>query len=245
MTGVQGGNPDLRQEVADTLTWGIILTPTFVENLTISVDWYDIELKNAVNLTSAQNFANLCVDLAASPNEFCDVVPRAGDGTITSFTQEPKNVETYKTRGIDFSIAYQLATDHWGTFDARLFGNHLQDLQITNLPGAASISMAGQKGMPEWQKDNASLRWQLHYFSETDRFDKATVRNNPNIVAAEYLEFDRALTHDIYGSYSFNEAVTVYVGLNNVTDERPDIGETFYPVSAIGRYLFAGFNVAL
>ena len=258
LSGIIGGNPDLRQEVSDTLTWGIIFTPTFVENLTISLDWYDIELKDAINYSSPQNLANLCVDLPGSPNEFCDVVPRASDGTISSFTQQPKNVETYKTRGMDFSIAYQLATDRWGvndwgTFNFRLFGNHLQELRLTNLPGTTPVSMKGQKGVPEWQanmdvawqKNNMMLRWQLHYFDKTNRFDKATVRNNPNIVAAEYLEFDRALTHDIYGSYSFNEAVTVYVGLNNVTDERPDIGETFYPVSAIGRYLFAGFNVAL
>ena len=90
------------------------------------------------------------MDLADSPNEFCDAVPRAGDGTITGFSQQWKNVETFKTRGMDFTVAYQMDTDRWGTFNTRLFGNHLQDLQITNLPGAAPISMAGQKGMPEW-----------------------------------------------------------------------------------------------
>jgi iron complex outermembrane receptor protein len=258
LSGIIGGNPDLRQEVADTLTWGVIFTPTFVENLTISLDWYDIELKDAINYSSPQNLANLCVDLPDSPNEFCDVVPRASDGTITSFTQQPNNVETYKTRGVDFSIDYQLETNRlgtsdWGTFNFRLFGNHLQKLQITNLPGTAPVSMKGQKGAPEWQanldvswqKDNASLRWQLHYFDETNRFDEATMRNNPNIVSAKYMQFDQGLSHDIHGSYTFNETMTVYLGMNNVTDEEPDVGETSYPVSAIGRYLFAGFNVAL
>jgi outer membrane receptor protein involved in Fe transport len=72
-----------------------------------------------------------------------------------------------------------------------------------------------------------------------------TVRHNPNIVAAEYLQFNQGLSHDIYGSYTFNEAVTVYVGINNVTNETPDIGESYYPVIAIGRYLFACFNVVL
>ncbi|MFT6435567.1 MAG: hypothetical protein ACJAVI_003622 [Candidatus Azotimanducaceae bacterium] len=33
--------------------------------------------------------------------------------------------------------------------------------------------------------------------------------------------------------------------MNNVTNETPDVGEVGYPVSVIGRYLFAGFNVAL
>ena len=33
--------------------------------------------------------------------------------------------------------------------------------------------------------------------------------------------------------------------MSNLTDERPDIGETIYPVSPVGRYLFAGFEVSL
>jgi iron complex outermembrane receptor protein len=258
ISGTNGGNTDLRQEVSDTLTWGVILTPTFVENLTISLDWFDIELVDAINFSSSQDFANLCVDLQVSPNEFCDQVPRAADGTITTFTTRPNNVETFKTRGVDFNIAYQLDTDRWGKgdwglFNFRLFGSHLQELELTALPGAAPISMKGQRGMPEWQanidttwqKENVLVRWQAHYFGETYRFDEATMRNNPNIVAEEYLQFDRGLTHDLYGSYTFNDSVTVYLGINNITDETPDVGEAFYPVSAIGRYLFAGFNVAL
>jgi len=258
VSGIIGGNTELSQEVADTVTWGIILTPSLVENLTISVDWYNIELKDAINYSSAQNFANLCVDLFDSPNEFCDLVPRSADGMITSFNQQPKNVETYKTQGFDFTVAYQLdtarlAANDWGTFNFRLFGNHLQELKLTNLPGTAAVSLKGQKGMPEWQanldvswlRDNIALRWQLHYFDETNRFDEATMRNNPNIVAKKYRQFDSGLSHDLYGSYTFNGGVTLYVGMNNVTDERPDIGETFYPVSAIGRYMFAGFNFVL
>jgi len=258
ISGTIGGNADLRPEVADTFTWGVILTPTFVENLTISLDWYDIELVDAINYSSPQDLANLCVDLQVSPNEFCDQVPRAADGTITTFASQPNNVETFNTRGVDFNIAYQLDTvrlgkGDWGLFNFRLFGSHLQELKLTALPGADAISLKGQKLMPEWQanvdatwqKENMLVRWQAHYFGETDRFDEATIRNNPNIVSEQYLQFDRSLTHDLYGSYAFNDSVTVYLGMNNITDETPDVGESFYPVSAIGRYLFAGFNVAL
>jgi iron complex outermembrane receptor protein len=258
VSGIVSGNADLKQEVSDTFTWGVILTPTFIENLMVSIDWYDIELVDAINYSSPQDFANLCVDLQGSPSVFCDSVPRGADGTISTFTQQPNNVETFKTQGVDFIIAYQLdaalwGKDDWGTFDIRLFGNHLQELKLTALPGSAAVSMKGQKGRPEWQanldttwrKENMLLRWQAHYFGETHRFDEATMRNNPNIVAPEYLEFDNGLTHDLYGSYTFNDFVTVYLGMNNVTDETPDIGEAFYPVGAIGRYLYAGFNVAL
>jgi|TARA_B110000908_G_C9811031_1_gene252881 hypothetical protein len=67
---------------------------------------------------------------------------------------------------MDFTLAYRMDTNHWGTYNTRLFGNHLRDLQMTNLPSAAPVWMAGQKGLPKWQanlgvawqKDNASLR---------------------------------------------------------------------------------------
>lgn len=71
------------------------------------------------------------------------------------------------------------------------------------------------------------MRWQAYYFGETDRFGEATMRNNPNIVAEEYLLSDRCLTRDLYGSYTFNDSVTFYQGMNNITDDRPDVGKHF------------------
>jgi hypothetical protein len=40
----------------------------------------------------------------------------------------------------------------WGAFNFRLFGNHLQALELTALPGAVPISMKGQKNLAEWQR---------------------------------------------------------------------------------------------
>jgi len=76
-------------------------------------------------------------------------------------------------------------------------------------------------------------RLQIHYVDETNRSSEATACNNSNIVAAGYRQFDRGLTQDVYGSYTFNQAVTGYLGINHVTGEIPAIGETFYPVSTI------------
>ena len=69
-----------------------------------------------------------------------------------------------------------------------------------------------------------------------------TVRNNPNVAARRHLQFDRKLQHDLYGSYEINEDLSVYGGVNNVTDEQPDLGELSYPVSPLGRYMFLGLN---
>jgi iron complex outermembrane recepter protein len=60
----------------------------------------------------------------------------------------------------------------------------------------------------------------------------------------ECLRFGRKLTHDVYASQRLAE-FAVFAGINNLTNEKPDIGEVFYPVSAVGRYLYAGLRFKL
>jgi outer membrane receptor protein involved in Fe transport len=88
----------------------------------------------------------------------------------------------------------------------------------------------------------AILRWQLHYFDKTNRYDDVTKRNNPNIVAAKYLQYDAQLTQDAYASYQFNDQFAMFVGVDNLTNQKPDLGERFCPVSPLGRDYFAGIS---
>ncbi|MGK0256869.1 MAG: iron complex outermembrane receptor protein, partial [Candidatus Azotimanducaceae bacterium] len=259
VSGLNGGNRDLDQETSDTVTFGIIFAPDFIEGLTISADWYDIELEDAIEFASPEQAANLCVDLAEANNEFCDLITRGSDGGIVDFIEQPKNIAALSTKGIDFNITYNLdlsrlgASADWGTLNFALAGNHLLELKTTSLPGTAPVSSKRQPNAPEWQANfdlqwqlpRSLIRWQVHYFDETNRFDNTTTRNNPNIVASRYLQYERKLTHDLYGSFEFTDQLSAYAGINNITDEQPDVGSISYPVSAVGRYLYAGVRFAL
>jgi outer membrane receptor protein involved in Fe transport len=259
VSGLNGGNPDLDQETSDTVTFGLIFAPDFIEGLTISADWYDIKLEDAIEFSSPEQAANLCVDLAQPNNEFCDLITRGSDGGIVDFIEQPQNVAVLSTKGIDFNITYNVdlsslgASANWGAVNFVLTVNNLVELKTTSLPGTAPVSNKRQPNAPEWQANfdvqwqlpRTLIRWQVHYFDETNRFDNTTTRNNPNIVAPRYLQFERKLTHDLYGSFMFSEQLSVYIGVNNVTDEQPDVGSIFYPVSAVGRYLFAGVRFTL
>lgn len=258
--GLIGGNRNLTEETADTITFGVIFTPTFIESLTVSIDWYDIELVDAIEYSSPQDAADLCVDSASINNKFCDSLTRDPvTGGVAEFIQGPNNVASLDTRGVDFTVSYFVdpsrwgGSENWGTVALTLNGNKLQELEKVNLPGAASISEAGQVFRPEWQANfdaqwqgaKTSLTWRVHYFDETERYSKTITDNNPNITSSKYLQYDRKLTQDLYGSYQFNEQLNVFAGVNNLTDEKPDIGEVFYPVSPLGRYLYAGLNFKL
>jgi len=254
------GNPDLNEEVVDTRTIGVILSPRFVPNLTISVDWYDIKLKDAINTALPQTAADLCVDLPTLENDFCGLfVRQSGTGGIVDFVQQPLNVAQFATEGIDFTVQYLLDPTEFGlqrnigTFNLRLIGNHLRKLEFVNLPGSDPDSDKGERNAPEWQYKmdltweygQYLVNWGFSYFDETQRYTRQTRQSNPDIAERRYWNYKERKVHDLHFAYEHRPGTRLYAGVNNVTDEQPDIGQTFYPVSAIGRFFYFGIDLDL
>lgn len=249
--GESRGNPNLAEEVADTTTFGIVLRPRFLPSFSFAVDWYDIELKDAISVASAEESAQICVDSPTIDNDFCDLTTRApGTGGITSFVQSPQNVANFRTEGYDFTANYRLdpGADRWGEFNFRVIGNKLEKLTFINLPGSEPDPELGEEDRPEWQA-NFDLTWELksllvnygfNYIDKTYRYTFQERRANPDIVAPEYRKYDARSTHDVQVRYNLANGIAVYGGVNNLTNQKPDIGRTFYPVSAVGRFWYVG-----
>lgn len=264
LPGTQSGNPDLEPETADTTTFGVILRPRFIEGLTISADYYDIDLSEAINTLDPQDIANQCVDLPSLNNQFCGLIFResggATPGAIFDFTTLPVNVAAFSTQGIDFSVRYLFdpqrfgAERDWGTFAIALVGNHLESLEFVNLPGAAPDPLLEEAGAPEWQI-NLDLTWErgplllnygYNYFSETFRFDDVLRRSQPDDLIDPGLEkFDARSTHDIQARWTVDDRFTLYGGVNNLFDQQPDEFSESYPVSAVGRFFYVGFTASV
>ncbi|MDT8279938.1 MAG: TonB-dependent receptor [Erythrobacter sp.] len=123
-----GGNPNLQAEEADTWTVGVVFTPDFVPGLSVTVDYYNINLTDAITsptvdsvfigcfgsnfrtnpvVTAASASDPLCVDSIrrnpATGNLFGSVATTPGIITAVS------NLGQIKTDGIDLVINY--ATD--------------------------------------------------------------------------------------------------------------------------------------
>src|SRR5688572_14904664 len=264
VSGSLRGNTDLTEEVAESFTVGLQYSPRWVEGLLFRIDYYDIELTDAINTASAQEAAENCVDLPTLDNDFCGLQTREdGVGGVIDFVQQPLNVAKFTTEGYDFEVVYQLDTSrfagsNYGLFTFRLLGNKLEDLTFINLPGAAPDEDLGQGPIdgeaeaPEWQAV-FDLGWELgpffvsyefSWFDETARYSPETVAGEPDIADSRYLEFSAHEVHDLYARYSLDDGLSLYAGINNVTDEQPDIGMTYYPVSAVGRFFYAGLTWA-
>ncbi|MDP3209317.1 MAG: TonB-dependent receptor, partial [Rhodoglobus sp.] len=261
VAGVLRGNSELEEEEASTTTYGFVFQPEFAPGLTLSLDWYDIKIDNAVNTAVPQEAAEICVDSPSiNNNTFCNLFTREqGTGAIIDFVQQPVNVANFVTKGYDLNLRYVfdgaalgMAKDI-GKFTLVVVGNKLQDLTFVNLPGAPADPDAGEADAPEWQT-NFDLTWEiksltlnygLSWFDETQRYTLQERNSNPDIVDSRYFDYDAKLTQDFYARYELLDGLAVFGGVNNFTNEKPDIGEYDYPVSPIGRAFFAGVKMSV
>lgn len=118
-----GGSLDLRPEKSDSYTVGIVLQPNFVPGLSISVDYYNISIKDAISQPTAGDAYNMCfgdqagtgITATSAASLACTVIRRnpatgALDGdpaTTPGLLIMPSNAGTILTDGIDLSVNYR------------------------------------------------------------------------------------------------------------------------------------------
>ena len=258
--GFSGGNPDLRPETAKTWTAGVILQPSFIPGLTARADWYNIKLKDAVNTVDPQQVAELCVDQATLANPFCDAIIRqngasgpAAAGNIISFNVGPENVAQFRTAGLDVNLNYLLRTANLGNFNLNVIGNYLDRLEFIGTIGAPTTDSRGEAFAPKytvnsdltWHRGRVTVNYGLNYFSKTSRFSNQTLESNPDVTLDKYKYYKEHWQHDIYAKFDVDKQFEMFGGINNLFNQKPDIGTNTYPVSSVGRYFYAGARIKL
>lgn len=263
--GTTGGNRLLSEETAKTWTAGVVLRPRFVPGLTVTFDWYDIRIEDAVNTTTATELAELCVDQPTVDNQFCDNIFRAqgtgfvlGDGNDPQqrigFNVRPQNVANFKTSGADFSVRYIFTPKaNIGTFALNLNGGYLDNISFVPSIGAETDDDTLEAYNPrwrgsfslDWQLNKFSLNYGLSYFSKTRRFTTEQLEANPDLSEPRFFFRKELWEHNIRAAYEVNDRFEIYAGANNLFDKQPSFDQLSYPISGIGRYLYAGAKVKL
>lgn len=104
---LSGGNPDLFSETSESRTVGVVWTPEFIENLSVTVDFYDIEIEDAITEVTAQDIADNCVDATGGPDAgFCAQIDRGADFDIDLVRSGFINASAINTAGVEFQIRY-------------------------------------------------------------------------------------------------------------------------------------------
>ncbi len=258
--GLSAGNPDLEEEVAETLTLGFVYTPSFVEGLNITVDYFDIQIDNAINAFLAQTTADQCVRQADFPNNpFCELIERAGSGSdipglILRINAQAINVATFQATGWDFAVDYGFELGE-GNMNINVNGTYSTANDFLPFDGGDVIDSQGEIGVPDW-KINATLTYD---------WNKFRVGWSTRFIDGVLVENDSPDAFGSIGSYFYNDLQVrytidddshyeVFAGVDNIFDKAPPVLGQGIPgdvtgtntaadvYDAIRRYFYAGFK---
>lgn len=135
INGFDGGNVNLREETAQTFNVGAVFTPESIRGLSLSVDYFRIKVKNAIDVIPREFSIVNCLETGMA--EFCDNVFRdQRNGRITRVDAQNLNVAGIKTEGIDFNLQYagRLGLTPNDRFSANLYYTYL--IALEKLPYA-------------------------------------------------------------------------------------------------------------
>ena len=99
------GNRNLAPEAADTLGVGAVVKPRLLPGFSASVDYWDINLNDAIEVLSAANVLNLC--LAGVRPELCANIGRDNAGVLQGVTVTSVNLSSRNIRGLDYEASYR------------------------------------------------------------------------------------------------------------------------------------------
>ena len=274
---VTSGSTKLTPEKANTYTLGTVFKPAFerelISDVSVSVDYYNIDIKNVINVISGVTAMNKCYNLDGtnpgySPtNAYCQLIARDPTGGIRTIATPYLNLGELSTSGVDLQFDWKFPlsalglSENAGGLDVNLLGNYLASYKVQLLPGSpvqqyrGTIDGTQNAGipLPDWKtlfsvtyqigQFDAGLRWR-HLPSMSD----VTVVTRPASPAAgvpAYNLLDANLT------FRLTEQLQFQGGVTNLFDTQPPvvggtIGQTqpgTYDI--IGRAFFVGVKAKL
>ena len=230
---VTSGSSTLTPEIADTTTFGIVLTPSWLPHFTTSIDRYVIDIKNAIATLSSQITIDQCY---AGATSLCSLLTRDANGVLTSVSTPYLNIGGQNASGIDFEVDYalplaDLSSKAGGELDIRALANHVDHLtQI--VPGAPDIRLAGQTGggggVPHWT-GAMSAQYTNRPFSVyvQERFigsGKLSNQYTPAQLDPQYNKVSAVFYTDLTLNYDFSvkgDDWNIYFTVNNLFDRWP------------------------
>ncbi|MCG7546849.1 TonB-dependent receptor [Pseudoalteromonas sp. Of7M-16] len=220
-TGV-GGNPDVDAETANTFTLGVVYQNTL---FSVSLDYFDINVDNAINAVSGSNMLRLCYSDPVAYQAYCDNVTR--DSTtyqVVKLEKRPMNAASEEVSGIDLNInltsTYQDVSYRINWDTTRLLKHN-----NTAFEGAETEVLLGKitsdrGSFAKWKSHLAATvnlgQWQGIY--SIQYIGNAEDENGGGPIGSQVPS---VTYHDMQVGYSASDSLTLAFGIDNLFDKRP------------------------
>lgn len=230
---------NLKAEESESFTAGFVFSPSQIDGLSMTVDYWRFKVTNAITRLDAQSGLDRCEDGDTAACELFKITP-AGD--LSNFTNPLTNVGSQDTSGIDANIRYRfdavgltwtINNDTTWLLKFEQDGREYTNTVDGNFGGYAELrnNFSIQAGQGDW-----SVTYFNRYIGETEYLGDGS-------------KIDAVLYHNIAASYFIADGLNLSVGVKNLTDEEPsrvangsDGGTVPEVFDTIGRQIYAGIS---
>ena len=240
---LSGGNPNLRPEESRSWSAGLIVTPHFVPDLRMSLDYTRIRKRdNIANFTAETGFQGIINSELLFPGHVIRGAVTPGDpfgvGQITGIDLSLTNLARTDVSAFDLALDYREATDRLGTFDFFLSGTRQTHYETQTNSASPLLENVSIGSFPLKTRASAGVSWTMHavtlswnstYYGSYLVVDPraagnaVTLKNQGNGGEVSGQTF-----HDLSGSYRFGADrslllanTEVQLGIKNIFDQRP------------------------
>ncbi|ACA86842.1 TonB-dependent receptor [Shewanella woodyi] len=231
---------DLKPEESESYTAGLVYSPSYVDGLSLTVDYWRFKVENAITRLDTQAGIDACYGGDASA---CETFNIGADGDLSNLTNSLTNVGFQDTSGVDFNLAYNfeaLNLDWVVSNDTTYLLNFEQDgKEYTG-------TIDGNFGAYAEVRNNFSIKagqddWSVMYFNRY-------IGEMDDLATGDTV--DSVLYHNLSATYFINDDWMLSAGVKNFTDEDPskvsngsDGGTVPEVYDVIGRTYFAGVTM--
>ena len=239
--------PELQPETSLSKSVGFVFSPSFIENFSVSLDYYDVEIEKSIIRFGGSTIMNTCAETGTI---LCDFIQRDSLGYVTDFLRPMTNSGGTYTKGFDWSMAYSLETS-FGDFRVSNSGTYVdeyvdvaEDFATGETEEIGRVSeQFGNFGFPriksnfnlDWSYEDFTVALKSRYIGRMEEACTDSPSTGPNSLTALGLcslpvedsprdsrnKLGGTTYHDIQATYffDFHGQASISLGVNNLTDK--------------------------
>jgi outer membrane receptor protein involved in Fe transport len=239
VTALIQANPNLKPETGHVWTAGFVLQVPFVENLSITADYWNYFIDGVITTLDPNYSSDQCLTTGA--DQFCSLIHRYtsgnNQGEVEVFGQPVVNLGVLKTDGVDYNINYKLNSTPIGKFVFDLSATHINKYDSIPIEGGPVTSVAGTfdrqfgnyaklraLGTVAWSYSDFQAMFQVQYIDSVVIHTPAT--QSPAVVGQPNpdLRIPSMIYMNTTVGYTVKQTKTkLLLGMQNIADKQPPI----------------------